>query len=159
MDTDAMVVWRHHLQDIAMWASSAWKDAPETTAVISETIASCLTIVTSLPTVCPLFCVRPKKVFVLPGVLKAVMTRLTILPKESEDQFSAYIWYKNTSHWIFLVHGSHIEQRIFAGTKWLGRYQVQASRFIAQVIVLVIINAMISNDWKIGIMKDSKKSQ
>ena len=32
----------------------------------------------------------------------------------------------------------------FAGTKWLGNYQVQASRFMAQVIV--IINAMISND-------------
>ena len=60
---------------------------------------------------------------------------------------------------IALVHGSHLEQRIFAGTKWLGRYQVQASRFIAQVIVLVIINAMISNDWKIGIMEESKKSQ
>ena len=39
------------------------------------------------------------------------------------------------------------------------RYQVQASRFMAQVIVFVIINAMISNDWKIGIMKESKKSQ
>ena len=58
-----------------------------------------------------------------------------------------------------LVHGSHLEQRIFVGTKWLGRYQVQASRFMAQVIVLVIINAMISNDWKIGIMEESKKSQ
>ena len=58
-----------------------------------------------------------------------------------------------------LVHGSHIEQRIFAGTKWLGRYQVQASRFMAQVIVLIIINAMISNDWNIGIMEESKKSQ
>ena len=92
MDTDAMVVWRDHLQDIAMWASSAWKDAPETTAVSSETITLRLTIVTTLPTVCHLFYVRPKKVFVLPGALKAVMTRLTILPKESEDQFSAYIW-------------------------------------------------------------------
>ena len=30
---------------------------------------------------------------------------------------------------------------------------------MAQVIVLVIINAMISNDWKIGIMEESKKSQ
>ena len=30
---------------------------------------------------------------------------------------------------------------------------VQASRFMAQDIVLVIINAMISNDWKIGIME------
>ena len=58
-----------------------------------------------------------------------------------------------------LVHGSHLEQRIFVSTKWLGRYQVQASRFIAQVIVLVIINAMISNDWKIGIIEESKKSQ
>ena len=58
-----------------------------------------------------------------------------------------------------LVHGSHLEQRLFAGTKWLGRYQVQASRFIAQVIVLVVINAMIRNDWKIGIMEESKKSQ
>ena len=58
-----------------------------------------------------------------------------------------------------LVHGSHLEQRIFAGTKWLGTYQVQASRFMAQVTVLVIINAMISNDWKIGIMEESKKSQ
>ena len=58
-----------------------------------------------------------------------------------------------------LVHGSHLEQRIFAGTKWLGGYQVQASRFIAQVIVLVIINAMISNDCKFGIMEESKKSQ
>ena len=37
--------------------------------------------------------------------------------------------------------------------------KVQASRFMAQVIVLVIINAMISNDWKIGIMEESKKSQ
>ena len=45
------------------------------------------------------------------------------------------------------------------GTKWLGRYQVQASCFMAQVIVLVIINAMISNDWKIGIMEESKNSQ
>ena len=58
-----------------------------------------------------------------------------------------------------LVHGSHLEQRIFAVTKWLGRYQVQASRFMAKVIVLVIINTMISNDWKIGIMEESKKSQ
>ena len=45
-----------------------------------------------------------------------------------------------------LVHGSHLEQRVFAGTKCLGRYQVQASRFMAQVIVFVIIYAMISND-------------
>ena len=60
---------------------------------------------------------------------------------------------------MHLVHGSHLEQRIFAGTKWLGKYQVQASRFMAQVIVLVIMNAMISNDWKIGIMEESKKSQ
>ena len=60
---------------------------------------------------------------------------------------------------MILEHGSHLEQRIFAGTKWLGRYQVQASRFMAQIIVLVIINAMISNDWKIGIMEESKKSQ
>ena len=30
---------------------------------------------------------------------------------------------------------------------------------MAQVIVLFIINAMISNDWKIGIMEESKKSQ
>ena len=60
---------------------------------------------------------------------------------------------------LHLVHGSHLEQRIFADTKWLGRYQVQASRFMAQVIVLVIINAMISNDWKIVIMEESKKSQ
>ena len=53
--------------------------------------------------------------------------------------------------------GSHLKRRIFAGTKLLGRYQVQASRFMAQVIVLVIItcNAMISNDWKIGIMEES----
>ena len=29
---------------------------------------------------------------------------------------------------------------------------------MAQVIVLVIINAMISNNWKIGIMEESKKS-
>ena len=48
-------------------------------------------------------------------------------------------------------------QRIFSSTKWLGRYQVQASRFMAQTIVLVIINAMISNDWKLGIMDESKK--
>ena len=60
---------------------------------------------------------------------------------------------------VDLVHGSHLEQRIFAGTKWLAGNQVQASRFMAQVIVLVIINAMISNDWKIGIMEESKKSQ
>ena len=33
-----------------------------------------------------------------------------------------------------LVYGSHLEQRIFATTKWLGSYQVQASRFIAQVL-------------------------
>ena len=33
------------------------------------------------------------------------------------------------------------------------------SRFMAQVIVLVINNAMISNDCKIGIMEESKKSQ
>ena len=59
--------------------------------------------------------------------------------------------------WNTLVHGSHLEQRIFAGTKWLGGYQVQASRFMAQVFVLVIINAMISNDWKIEIMEESKK--
>ena len=45
-----------------------------------------------------------------------------------------------------LVHGSHLEQRFFDGTKWLGRYQVQASRFMTQAIVLVIIDAMISND-------------
>ena len=30
---------------------------------------------------------------------------------------------------------------------------------MAQVIVLLIINVMISNDWKIGIMEESKKSQ
>ena len=30
---------------------------------------------------------------------------------------------------------------------------------MAQVIVLVIIDAMISNDWKIGIMEESKESQ
>ena len=59
----------------------------------------------------------------------------------------------------YLVHGSHLEQRIFAGTKWLGRYQVEASRFMAQVIVFIIINAMISNDWKIGIIEESKESQ
>ena len=53
------------------------------------------------------------------------------------------------------VHGSHLEQRIFAGANWLGRYQVQASRFKAQVIGLGIINAMMSNDWKIGIMVES----
>ena len=58
---------------------------------------------------------------------------------------------------MYLVHGSHLEQRIFADTKWLGKYQVQASRFMAQVIVLVIISAMISNDWKIGIMEESQK--
>ena len=29
-------------------------------------------------------------------------------------------------------------------SKWLGGYQVQSSRFMAQEIVLVIINAMIS---------------
>ena len=60
---------------------------------------------------------------------------------------------------VFLVHGSHLEHRIFAGTKWLGKYQVQASRTMAQVIVLVIIDAMISNDWKIGIMEESNESQ
>ena len=60
---------------------------------------------------------------------------------------------------VLLVHNSHLEQRIFAGTEWLGKYQVQASRFMAQVIVLVIINAMISIDWKIGIMEESKESQ
>ena len=42
-----------------------------------------------------------------------------------------------------LVHGSHLEQRIFAGTKRLGRYQVQTSRFMAQVIVLGIIHAIV----------------
>ena len=47
---------------------------------------------------------------------------------------------------MYLVHGSHLEQRIFAGTKGLGKYQIQAVRFMAQVIVLVFINAMISND-------------
>ena len=58
------------------------------------------------------------------------------------------------------MHGSHLEQRDFAITKWLGRYQVKASRFMAQVIVLVIISAMIDNDWKIGIMDETfKKSQ
>ena len=45
-----------------------------------------------------------------------------------------------------LVHGSQLEQRLFEGTKRLGRYHVQASRFMAKVIVLVIIDAMISND-------------
>ena len=48
------------------------------------------------------------------------------------------------------VHGSHLEQRIFTGANWLGRYQVQASRFKAQVIGLGIINAMMSNDRKKG---------
>ena len=56
----------------------------------------------------------------------------------------------------YLVHGSHLEHRIFAGTKWLSRYQVQASRFMAQVIVLVIDNAIISNNWKIGEWKLEK---
>ena len=55
-----------------------------------------------------------------------------------------------------MVHTSN--KGFFAGTKWLGKYQVQALRFMAQVIVLVIINAMISNDWKIGIMEESKES-
>ena len=55
----------------------------------------------------------------------------------------------------YLEHGSHLEQRFFASTKWLGRHQVQASRFMAQVIVLVIINAMIGNDWKTGMMDES----
>ena len=45
-----------------------------------------------------------------------------------------------------LEHGSHLKQRLFEGTKRLGRYHVQASRFMAQAIVLVIIDAMISND-------------
>ena len=54
-----------------------------------------------------------------------------------------------------LVHGSYLEQRIFAGTKLLGRYQVQSSRFMAKVIVLVIIDAIISNDWKIWLMEES----
>ena len=45
-----------------------------------------------------------------------------------------------------LLHGSHLEQRLFEGTKRLGRYHVQVTRFMAQVIVLVIIDAMISND-------------
>ena len=58
-----------------------------------------------------------------------------------------------------LLHGSHLEQRIFAGTKWLGRYQVQASRFMTSSHCVSLINAMISNDWKIGIMEESKKSQ
>ena len=56
-----------------------------------------------------------------------------------------------------LVNGSHLEQRIFASTKCLGRYQSQASGFMAQVIVLVIINSMIGNDWIIGIMAQSLK--
>ena len=30
-----------------------------------------------------------------------------------------------------VVHGSHLEHRIFVSTKWLGRYRVQASRFTA----------------------------
>ena len=58
-----------------------------------------------------------------------------------------------------LVHGSHLDQRDYAITKWLGRYQVKASRFMAQVIVLVIFSAMISDDWKIGIMDGTLKSQ
>ena len=88
--------------------------------------------------------------------------------KLSEVSCTLYRWYQIPvwKKWsIFsvslslLVHGSHLEQRNSAGTKWLGRYQVQASRFMAQVIVLVIIIAMISNDWKIGIMEESKKSR
>ena len=33
--------------------------------------------------------------------------------------------------------------------------EIQASPFMAQVIVLVIINAMIGNDWKTGIVDES----
>ena len=62
-----------------------------------------------------------------------------------------------SSDLIITSNGSHLEQRIFAGTKGLGKYQVQASRFMAQVIVLGIVNAMIGNDWKIGIMEESQK--
>ena len=54
--------------------------------------------------------------------------------------------YSQNTGKIASVHGLHLEQRIFAGTKWLGRHQVQASRFMTQVILLVIINAMISNE-------------
>ena len=57
--------------------------------------------------------------------------------------------------YINLVHDSHLDHKIFASTKWLERYQVLASSFMKQAIVLVIINAMFSNDWKIGIMDES----
>ena len=47
----------------------------------------------------------------------------------------------------------------FCSTKWLGRYQVQASRYMAQAIVLIIINALISNDLKksVYILSHSKQ--
>ena len=57
-----------------------------------------------------------------------------------------------------LVHSSHLEQRIFAmqyQMTQVGKYQLIASHFMAQAIVLVIINATISNDSKNGIMKES----
>ena len=49
-----------------------------------------------------------------------------------------------------LVHGSHLEQRIFAGTKWFGRYEVQASRFMAQVIALVLLMQWLVMIEKLG---------
>ena len=44
-------------------------------------------------------------------------------------------------HMHKISHGLHLDQMIFATTKWLGiyMYQVQASPFMAEVIVLVII--------------------
>ena len=49
----------------------------------------------------------------------------------------------NAPHQV-LAQGLHLEQRIFVSTKRLGSYHVQASGFMAQAIVFVIINAVIS---------------
>ena len=59
-------------------------------------------------------------------------------------------------HW-YMVHTSNKE--FLQVPNDLVDTKSKLQRFMAQVTVLIIINAMISNDWKIGKMEESKKSQ
>ena len=58
---------------------------------------------------------------------------------------------------LYMVHTSN--KGFLQVPNDLGDTKSKLQRFMAQVIVLIIINAMISNDWKIGIMEKSKKRQ
>ena len=80
------------------------------------------------------------------------MSLCHVIFKSVERGVDILIWWEHTGINTTLVPGSHLEQRIFAGTKWLGtcRYQVQASRFMAQVIVLVLLMQWLVMIEKLG---------